>query len=107
MGNFSRFIRPGARRVEVECDGLEEATDPTGLMVSAYENADGSRVVVIINYAEMPSEVSPDWGGRTCWRAYRTSDAEGENLKPVGETRGREKVVIPARSVVTLVGAPR
>lgn len=107
VGNFARFIRPGARRVEVECDGLEEATDPTGLMVSAYENADGSRVVVIINYAEMPSEVSPDWGGRTCWRAYRTSDAEGENLKPVGETRGREKVVIPARSVVTLVGAPR
>lgn len=107
VGNFSRFIRPGARRVEVGCDGLEEATDPTGLMVSAYENADGSRVVVLINYAETPSEVSPDWGRGTRWQAYRTSDAEGENLKPVGSTRGRERVVIPARSVVTLVGQPR
>lgn len=104
MGNFSRFIRPGACRVDVACDGMVDATDPTGLMVSAYENADGSRVIVVINYGNEPSEVSPDWGRRTRWQAYRTSDVEGENLKPVGETRGRAAIVIPARSVVTLVG---
>ena len=69
--------------------------------------ADGSRVIVVINYGDEPSEVSPEWGRRTRWQAYRTSDAEGENLKPVGETRGRETVVIPARSVVTLVGSSR
>ena len=104
MGNFSRFIRPGACRVDVACDGMVDATDPTGLMASAYENADGSRVIVVINYGDEPSEVSPEWGRRTRWQAYRTSDAEGENLKPVGETRGRAAIVIPARSVVTLVG---
>lgn len=104
MGNFSRFIRPGACRVDVACDGMVDATDPTGLMVSAYENADGSRVIVVINYGDEPSEVSPEWGRRTRWQAYRTSDAEGENLKPVDETRGRAAIVIPARSVVTLVG---
>lgn len=104
LGNFSRFIRPQARRVEVSCDGLDCATDPEGLMVSAYENADGSRVVVAINYSGAAQTVSLGWGRRTLWRAYRTSDRAGDDLAPAGEVKGASATVIPPRSVVTFVG---
>ena len=37
------------------------------------------------------------------WTIYRTSDKDGENLLPVGSIKNHEKVVIPARSIITLV----
>ncbi|MCM1532890.1 MAG: hypothetical protein NC114_11575 [Ruminococcus flavefaciens] len=104
LGNFSRFIRPQARRVEVSCEGLDSATDPEGLMVSAYVNADGSRVAVVINYSGEEREISLGWGRRTVWRAYRTSDRAGENLAPVGKVNGTAVTAVPPRSVVTFVG---
>ncbi len=44
MRHFSRYIRPGAVRIGVDC-GIE------GLMVTALENPDGSIVVEILNQA--------------------------------------------------------
>lgn len=89
LGNYSRFVRPGAVRYDVE--GPE---DPYGLMVSAYRNQDGTWVVVAINYSqrEQPFSVA----GR--WRAYRTSDAEGETLRPVPVAP-----LLPPRSITTFV----
>ena len=49
LGNYSRFIRPGAVRYEVSSSA---DFDPYGVMCSAYRNADGSWVVVAINYSE-------------------------------------------------------
>lgn len=103
LGNYSRFVRPQAQRVGVRCAEIEDATDPHGLMVSAYENADGSCVAVVINYAETPGDIALCWGRRTRWQMYRTSDIEGEDLMPAGEVRGEKAVTIPPRSVVTFV----
>ena len=89
MGNYSRFIRPGAVRYEVE--GPE---NPYGLMVSAYRNADGSWVVVAINY----SEKAQPFGIEGQWHAYRTSDVEGETLRPVVVSS-----TLPPRSITTLI----
>lgn len=107
LGNYSRFIRPGARRYTVTVtDGGKPVTDgetqPTGVMVSAYRNADGSWVVVAINYAEGAGTIDlPLPQGHSTWQLYRTSDVTGENLKPVGQCR--EEVVLEPRSVTTLV----
>ena len=54
LGNYSRFIRPGARRYAMSVtDGgklvADGDTQPYGVMTSAYRNADGSWVVVAIN----------------------------------------------------------
>ena len=89
LGNYSRFVRPGAVRYDVE--GPE---DPYGLMVSAYRNQDGTWVVVAINYSqrEQPFSVAGHW------RAYRTSDAEGETLRPVPVAP-----LLPPRSITTFV----
>ena len=110
LGNYSRFIRPGAIRVGVNSynkAGLEVqdgATDQQGIMTSAYRNADGSTVVVMINYANTSGKIRLS-SDRTnaLWKAYRTSDKADENLLPVGRFRSNRDIAIPARSVTTFV----
>lgn len=104
LGNFSRFIRPGAKRVD-----LRGANNMAGLLGSAYKNDEsGAMLVVLINMAETPAQVSLRFDGAApgLLTRYVTSDAEGDDLKegqPVAATRLH---VIPARSVVTLVTGP-
>lgn len=108
LGNFSRFIRPGARRYEVEAHSKggqimqDKATEPRGIMASAYRNVDGSWVVVAINYGTDSREFVFDVDASVReWQAYRTSDMPGENLKPVGTTDGTTR--LPAKSITTFL----
>lgn len=96
IGNFSRFIRPGAVRLEVKGD-----MESDGLMLSAYRNANGRRVLVAINYSNQDRVMRVNSFGKQA-AAYRTSDTLGENLKPVG-TINMEKATLPPRSVTTFV----
>ena len=102
MGNYSRFVRPKAMRLEVEGnDG-----DPFGVMTSAYRNADGSIVIVVINYTEREKDIQLEGiaNGKT-FIMYRTSDIEGENLKNIGTTDGKQ-IKLASRSVTTFVCNP-
>ena len=108
FGNYSRFIRPGARRYHVRVTDHQNKTikdgetDPYGVMVSAYQNIDDSWVVVAINYSESQFPLSLDLPGKTGhWTMYRTSDVMGENLKPVGQTAGQTD--LEPKSVTTFV----
>lgn len=111
LGNYSRFIRPEAVRKAIVAKDennniiAEGDTDAKGLMCSAYQNVDGTDVMVIINYAEKEKDfiLNRKDGEMKEWRIYRTSDKEGENLLPVGSLKNQEKAVIPARSIITLV----
>jgi O-glycosyl hydrolase len=100
LGNYSRFVRPGAVRLEV---GSKQKEDPYGVMVSAYRNQDGSLVCVAINYSEQEQpfglRLSPS--APHTWTMYRTSDAEGETLKPVGTADGQ--ATLAPRSITTFV----
>ena len=100
LGNFSRFVRPGAVRYEVSSPKQE---DPFGLMVSAYQNEDGKWVCVAINYSDKPQDFKLSFSDKKkhSWQIYRTSDAEGENLKPIGICK--EKTQLSARSISTFV----
>jgi O-glycosyl hydrolase len=93
MGNYSRFVRPGAVRYELRGD-----ENPYGVMASAYRNSDGRWVVVAINYGltAAPFRLSLSDGRTVRWSAYRTSDADGENLKPVAASES-----LPPRSITT------
>ena len=97
LGNFSRFVRPGAVRLDVQG---EMAVD--GLMLSAYRNTDGTLAVVAINYGKKDCVVGIDAKDGKTAVAYRTSDVEGENLKYVGKVN-LKKATLPARSVTTYV----
>lgn len=96
LGHYSRFVRPGAVRYNVE--GRQ---DPYGLMVSAYKNTDGTWAVVAINYANESRELTIGANAsHPTWRIYRTSDTPGETLSPVGYTNGT--TTLPPRSIITL-----
>ena len=113
LGNYSRFVRPGAIRLSVSTDNgqseqvSEGDTDPKGLMCSAYRNVDGTQVVVIINYGKQNRKfiLSQDVKSVNRWLQYRTSDKEGENLKLVECVQGGKASIIPARSIITLVSS--
>lgn len=111
LGNYSRFIRPGAVRSTVTA--LDEAgrvlpwgdTDQQGLMCTAYQNSDNRQVMVLINYANEDKAFSwsCDQSPTSTWQIYRTSDKANENLLPIAKVRTGSVVHIPARSIVTMV----
>lgn len=108
LGNFSRFIRPGAVRYDINAlsnDGKiisEGYNDVKGVMCSAYKNTDGKWVVVAINYSESnkPFVFSID-NTANKWKAYRTSDISAESLAPIGTTDGNS--ILSPRSITTFV----
>jgi O-glycosyl hydrolase len=108
MGNYSRFVRPGAKRLAVEVADTagtiipEGDTQPYGVMLSAYMNKDGKHVVVALNYAERSCPLALQIDGQTStWNLYRTSDRSNENLSPVGTVQG--EAILPPRSATTFV----
>ena len=115
LGNYSRFIRPGAVRMSVETTDKEGKairdgdTDQQGLMCSAYRNTDGQWAMVVINYADREQEFTVDVNDPKVksWQGYRTSDVAGEDLLPVGKLKNKKVAVIPARSVTTFVSGNR
>lgn len=110
LGNYSRFIRPGAVRVDVKATDKtgkivnEGDTDPYALMVSAYINKDQKPVIVIINYSneEKNFDFKLKKSEVNSWTPYLTNDQPGFNLKPLEAIRTGKQLIIPARSVMTL-----
>lgn len=109
MGNYSRFVRPGAVRYDICAldergkEIVEGYNDVKGVMCSAYKNTDGRWVVVAINYSEasLPFNFGVEASGARHWSAYRTSDISSESLAPIGTTEG--KTLLAPRSVTTFV----
>ena len=104
LGNYSRFVRPGAQRVQA---ALSDSTLAPTLLVSAYRNADNTFSLVLVNTGASAVDVTlegrPSLPGR--YRAYTTSAAG--NLAPGAVMAGKGGLRLPAQSVVTLVGQGR
>jgi hypothetical protein len=75
-------------------------------MVSAYQNTDGTPVVVVINYQNEERAFEINWKTEAffAWKPYLTSDAPEARLTLQPTIASGEKLVIPARSVLTYVG---
>lgn len=109
LGNYSRFIRPGAKRIGVSAlsnNGRvipEGDTDPNGIMLSAYQNMDKSVVAVVINYSNQDKQIKVGVknNDQSIWQTYITSDKEGFNLKRQFEFKNGQEIIIPAQSIVT------
>lgn len=107
LGNFSRFVRPGAKRVEVT-NPYRDVNDLDGLMVSAYiDEAEKKLVIVVINYSYDPQDIDFDIRGVrvNSFIPYTTSDVEGYSLRPGSPHQASAMYQIPARAVVTFVGS--
>jgi hypothetical protein len=106
LGNYSRFVRPGMRRVELAGTGH----DARGLMGSAYKDEKTRTVVAVyVNVGYDARAVQLDFGlGSRKWSLesltpYVTSDRGGDELKAYPKVGLDRTVAIPPRSVVTIV----
>jgi O-glycosyl hydrolase len=102
LGNFSRFIRPGMQRIELQGDA--HAFD--GLLGSAYiDPASGRLVLVYVNSGDQPQRVTWTFKGSAhapkTFTPYVTSDTE--NLRDEPRQSSGSAVEIPAKSIVTFV----
>ena len=101
LGNYSRFIRPGYVRVE-----LEGANDLDGLAASAYVSPEGDKVVAVFvnsSFEDVPVEIalSKAWNKKmSSVTSYRT-DARHDLAKAV--TGQGTNHTIAARGVTTVV----
>ena len=102
FGNYSRFIRPGYRRIE-----LSGAENKFGLMGSAYvsEN-EGALAIVFVNASSGSKDISLQIEGFE-WQsegvAYLTSDTPGDDLKKLENIPLDQDIMIPGKSVLTLL----
>ncbi|CAM3739713.1 glycoside hydrolase [Kibdelosporangium persicum] len=97
LASYSRFIRPDAVRVQA-------ATADTALKVSAYRNADGSRVVEILNTATttVSTDFTLDIPGRP--RAYVTDTTRSLTATDAVRVQGKTlSAQLAPRSLTTVV----
>lgn len=99
IGQFSRFVRPGMRRVGLHGPDLSME----GLFASAY--TDGKKLVVVFVNSGNDPEVASLPGVRLSSgvEMYRTSDRPGEDIKRIASPKDLESIDLAARSVTTLV----
>ncbi|SFD59260.1 O-Glycosyl hydrolase [Chitinophaga sp. CF118] len=95
LGNYSRFVRPGAKRIKTT------VSDNDTLLVSTYQNTDRTITIVAVNSSKDVMNISLDYkkGKIKKLRSYITSDTG--NLEPIAVDNN---INIPARSVVTITG---
>lgn len=97
LGNYSRFIRPGAKRISVEPEiGLDIKT-------SAWKNSNGDLVMVVINGSNTDAKIQfnlPD-NIKQIAKLYETS--ENKNLMKQENVNLTGLVIIPQQSISTLV----
>ncbi len=106
LGNYSRFVRPGMRRIAMSVQGEEVS----GLMGSAYKDETGRKVIAVyVNMSTVAQIRSLDFSlGQRPWKLhsitpYITSDGPGCELKQMPAVSGAGSLELPARSVVTFV----
>lgn len=110
LGNYSRFIRPGYKRVAVtRSDGLTSITAAYGQMASAYlSSTSDTLVMVLINYSEYDQQLNLNLSNIPAnfllehFKPYVTSATD--DLKSYPEISAQSPVYLKARSVTTLVG---
>lgn len=108
MGNYSRFIRPGMKRIQITVDGAHSPVKAeTTLMVSAYKDELQKKIVLVIINPEPTGKEFQLSGKDSAFKLAKnmlnvyTTD-EQNNLKKT--TSLADKIEILPRSVVTLIG---
>lgn len=104
LGNYSRFVRPGAVRVSARLAGAK-AEDNTLLASSYIDTAGKQLITVAVNAGTEPVKIKLSAKGvnLASVRAYVTS--ADENLKPGNLSSSDSEVILSPRSVTTLVAS--
>ncbi len=104
LGNYSRFIRPGYKRVDLS---LSEGENLNGLMGSAYVSPDGKRLVAVyVNMGSSDVKVTMNVDGQSkasSFLRYRTSS--NNKLKYIKSSTANlgKTISLPTKSINTFV----
>ena len=103
LGNYSRFVRPGMKRVEAgyERDLMSQASS---LMVSSYlDEAIGQLATVIVNYSEEDERVELSIDGEYSESSQLETYITSSTMDLEKRMVDAEDMEIPARSIVTIL----
>ena len=104
VGNFSKFVRPGAQRVSLT------GVTPAGVSLTAYRNSDGTIAVVALNAGGSAVSASFFISGGTApssftpWVTSASDDLASKTALAV--SGGRFTATLGAQTVTTFVGKP-
>lgn len=105
LGNFSRFIRPGMVRFEINDPDYGDTTSVENFMISGYKNTSNKEIVLVcINNTDASRDISLEKYGEEFeivndrFESYTTSI--GSNLRK--STMQYDAISIPSKSIVTL-----
>ena len=107
MGNFSRFIRPGMKRVAASINGVDDVTAASSFMVSSYKDAVAKKVVlVIINMSNNSKKFTLDGLGTSIKITGNKFDTYTTNSSKslFRSESAADNINIEAKSVMTLSG---
>lgn len=100
IGQFSRFVRPGYQRVDIEGPTM----NLFGTQTSAYKSPDGSKlVVVIVNCGGSSQPFQLRASGFNQGVGYITSDKYEDNIRKTESYGLNKPVTVPPRTIMTLV----
>ena len=106
MGHYSYFVRPGMQRIDVT-NQLNPEQAAQNFMASAYLDPTTDKLVlVMINYSPENIQVDFDNAQLKKYRhikQYLTSSDKDINLQKVGEGHLPKQIVLPKRTISTLV----
>ena len=97
LGNYSRFIRPGAKRISVEMNSEPD------IKTSAFKNENDELVVVIINRGETSKEIQINLSNHSGISAKRYDTDENKSLSYQAKINLYQKINLPKRSISTFV----
>ena len=96
LGNYSKFIKRGARRVKI-------TEKQKNLISSAFINPDGSLVIVYVNQTKNKMSVNIDTEGYSNYKVYETSENKNLGLTKQGGFYSTKAILLPAQSVVSVI----
>jgi O-glycosyl hydrolase len=97
LGNFSRFIRPGATPI------MTFVGENPVLTTSSYKNKNGQLVIVVLNKHDNAQKLNIKLDGDYSSKAKVYETSEENNLKFRGEFDRNESLKIAGKSVTTIV----
>jgi O-glycosyl hydrolase len=107
LGNYSLFVRPGMKRLNItRNDGLSRVKVTQDVMISAFTGGKDKLVMVVVNYTSETRTIKPalkNFKTVKKYRTYVTSAAANDNLKPSAEQQLTGSISLLPRSVTTIV----
>jgi hypothetical protein len=106
LGNYSRFVRPGAVRLAAQLDGA--LASPGAPLVSAYRSANGKQLItVVVNDTDAPTDLRLALAGRQLGASQPFTTSATGDLQPGPAVLAGQALHLRPRSITTLVSELR